>query len=553
MQRQLVISPLDGTPYLFGNWPSESAGYGEVNPSPYVEKLKIVDFSTVPEMTFPSTRQGANNGAEQGVLVYDQNGTRIVAIPDPEKGNVRVLTYSGNPFDETIRWDDPPIPPLPSIEGFSGAFLTNDVWDYNLTGSASPGSLYYSPWELPSLEILQQEFGFNGNFDGKYVEFTNTGDPRNNSDRVGLVVLPPDTRGRIGGIQLDCGESVGFRYNHHTGWVCIERIGSNSGYWEAVSTLTLTWAPEGVWSTRLIFDGYAGPCMDVRNSIGDIATVGFDAYGSLDLDFDGISLGDDQCLWVTRWYDQSGNGVHLENTNSLSGYDYDTDTTIMNTPPPMIMDRGRVCMIQGSPALKFQTYQRFAGDNTGNYPNFIGDLEVGAALWLSAADTAAFKTINPVGSMVFHCRSTAGPHALLGTVTTVGGGSTGWFTLLNSDAVTFSISGVDDGTPLNIDSDDSGYTVLHTWETGGDGENRVVDVNDDTSTDVQVDDATYDGDDFLMVGNTGASISDGTTVSGSKQLWIGEIIMGNQDGDWTSPDRDTIRSSQANYWNINLD
>ena len=69
-------------------------------------------------------------------------------------------------------------------------------------------------------------------------------------------------------------------------------------------------SPTAAFSLRRINSNYSGSSIDVRRTDNVTSSIGFNVYGILDtttlLTFAGTSS-----LFVTRWYDQSGNGLHF--------------------------------------------------------------------------------------------------------------------------------------------------------------------------------------------------------------------------------------------------
>jgi hypothetical protein len=102
-----------------------------------------------------------------------------------------------------------------------------------------------------------------------------------------------------------------------------------------LDTLTATAA----YSTRQVRNAYTGFCIRVRRSNDNVElNIGFTVSGQLDtaalLDHCGANSG-----FVTRWYDQSGNGLHLVQ-----------DTT---TSQPRIVNAGVLETLGGVPAIVF--------------------------------------------------------------------------------------------------------------------------------------------------------------------------------------------------------
>jgi hypothetical protein len=92
---------------------------------------------------------------------------------------------------------------------------------------------------------------------------------------------------------------------------------------------------------RLKASGYTGSAIEVRRTNLDVADIGFTSTGELDtaalLAFTGTGALDNG--FVTKWYDQSGNGRDA------------TQTTAANQP--QIVSSGSVILENGKPAIQF--------------------------------------------------------------------------------------------------------------------------------------------------------------------------------------------------------
>lgn len=108
------------------------------------------------------------------------------------------------------------------------------------------------------------------------------------------------------------------------------------GFTGAMDPFTFPWR---AYSLRRLLSVYTGPLIQVRRSSDDTTLdIGFDLDGDLDttalLAFTGANNG-----FVTRWYDQSGGGSHLEQGTL--------------TAQPSIVTSGVVNLLDGLPAVTF--------------------------------------------------------------------------------------------------------------------------------------------------------------------------------------------------------
>lgn len=77
--------------------------------------------------------------------------------------------------------------------------------------------------------------------------------------------------------------------------------------------ISLPAGPAAVYSVRLAVSGYAGKCMNVRRS-SDNTTADIGFIGN-DMDIAGaLAFANGSTLYVTKWYDQSGNGLDVSQT-----------------------------------------------------------------------------------------------------------------------------------------------------------------------------------------------------------------------------------------------
>jgi hypothetical protein len=95
------------------------------------------------------------------------------------------------------------------------------------------------------------------------------------------------------------------------------------------------------YSLRQLTTAYTGSAIEVRRTNNDVADIGFTSTGELDtaalLAFTGTGALDNG--FVTKWYDQSGNGYNA------------TQTTALNQP--QIVSSGSVILENGKPAVQF--------------------------------------------------------------------------------------------------------------------------------------------------------------------------------------------------------
>ena len=95
------------------------------------------------------------------------------------------------------------------------------------------------------------------------------------------------------------------------------------------------------YSLRQLTTAYTGSAIEVRRTNNDVADIGFTSTGELDttalLAFTGTGALDNG--FVTKWYDQSGNGYNA------------TQTTALNQP--QIVSSGSVISVNGKPATQF--------------------------------------------------------------------------------------------------------------------------------------------------------------------------------------------------------
>jgi hypothetical protein len=133
------------------------------------------------------------------------------------------------------------------------------------------------------------------------------------------------------------------------------------------STLLLDVYPSAAaaYSLRKLRTAYTGSAIEVRRTNNDVADIGFTSTGELDtaalLAFTGTGALDNG--FVTKWYDQSGNGRNATQTIALN--------------QPQIVSSGSVLTINGKPRIDFDgtndtlSITSFTGASA-NYNSFVG-------------------------------------------------------------------------------------------------------------------------------------------------------------------------------------
>ncbi len=153
------------------------------------------------------------------------------------------------------------------------------------------------------------------------------------------------------------------------------------------------------YSVRLLSNSYAGSAIEVRRS-SDNATqnIGFDSNGDLDesalTTFVGANNG-----FVSKWYDQSGNGEHMEQSTAAN--------------QAQIVSSGTLITQGGLPAI------RFDGSNDG---------------YTSAQSSNPFSTTSPI-SVVHATYKNSTAYKAYETI--IGSGATGTASTNNSKMVGF--------------------------------------------------------------------------------------------------------------------
>lgn len=156
------------------------------------------------------------------------------------------------------------------------------------------------------------------------------------------------------------------------------------GFTGAMDAFTFPWR---AYSLRRLLSVYTGPLIQVRRSSDDTTLdIGFDLDGDLDtaalLAFTGANNG-----FVSRWYDQSGSGAHLEQGTT--------------TAQPSLVTAGVVNLLDGLPAVTF--------DGTSDYLTVAS-----AGLYAAGAATMGivFSGASSANSVVVGESNNAGGGAL---------------------------------------------------------------------------------------------------------------------------------------------
>ena len=133
------------------------------------------------------------------------------------------------------------------------------------------------------------------------------------------------------------------------------------------STLLLDVYPSAAaaYSLRKLRAAYTGSAVEVRRTNLDVADIGFTSTGELDtaalLAFTGTGALDNG--FVTKWYDQSGNGKDATQTLALN--------------QPKIVSAGSVITENGKPAVQFDGINdQFSLNTVVNNPNYLSIIGV---------------------------------------------------------------------------------------------------------------------------------------------------------------------------------
>jgi hypothetical protein len=133
------------------------------------------------------------------------------------------------------------------------------------------------------------------------------------------------------------------------------------------------------WSTRRLGSAYTGNAIRVRRSSNnEELDIGFTASGDLDiaalLDFVGSGNG-----FVTTWYDQSGNGRHVTQTDP--------------TKQPRIVSNGVMNMVNGRAALSFDGNDSMQRTNIGTVFSTSAGFEFQTVVDLVSRSTSGYTSL----------------------------------------------------------------------------------------------------------------------------------------------------------------
>lgn len=278
---------------------------------------------------------------------------------------------------------------------------------------------------------------------------------------------------------------------------------TGGGFVGAFDAFTLPWR---AYSLRRLLSLYSGPLVRVRRSSDDTTTdIGFNLDGTLDtaslLTFVGAGNG-----FVTRWYDQSGGGSHLEQGTLAA--------------QPSIVTSGTVNMLDGFPAVTFD----------------------GTADWLTVASAGLYAAGAATMALVF-AGAPASAAVIVNESNNSGGGAN--YRLLRSSTAAWNIQATNntgsmwansssgdtsfDSTQHQMFFTDSG-TQINTWR---DGAPRHVNFA-----------ATRTGTTTLTNLSLGAGVNGGVAggfLNGSVQ----ELVLWNSN---QGVDRAAISTAQKTFW-----
>lgn len=278
---------------------------------------------------------------------------------------------------------------------------------------------------------------------------------------------------------------------------------TGGGFTGAMDAFTPPWR---AYSLRRLLSLYSGPLVRVRRSSDDTtADIGYTLAGALDtaalLDFVGSGSG-----FVTRWYDQSGGGSHLEQ-GTLSAQ-------------PSIVTAGTVNMLDGMPAVTFD----------------------GTSDWLTVASAGLYTAGAATMALVFAAASAAAA-IVVSESNNSGGGAN--YRLLRSSTAAWNVQATNntgsmwansssgdtsfDSTQHQMFFTDSG-TQINTWR---DGAPRHVNFA-----------ATRSGTTTLTNLSLGAGVNGGVPggfMAGSVQ----ELVLWNSN---QGVDRVAISDAQQDFW-----
>jgi hypothetical protein len=271
----------------------------------------------------------------------------------------------------------------------------------------------------------------------------------------------------------------------------------------AMDPFTFPWR---AYSLRRLLSLYTGPLIRVRRSSDDTTLdVGFDTDGDLDttamLDFVGANNG-----FITRWYDQTGSGAHLEQGTT--------------TAQPSIVTAGVVNTLDSLPAVTF--------DGTNDY------LTV-ASVGLYAAGAATM-------AVVFSGASSANS-VVVGESNNAGGGAL--YRLMRSSTAAWNVQATNNTGALwaNSASGDTTFDAAQHQAFFADSGSQINTWRDGTPKHVALA-ATRSGVMTLSNLSMGAHLNGGTPanfLNGKVQ----ELVL------WTSNqsvDRTGITAAQKDHW-----
>jgi hypothetical protein len=278
---------------------------------------------------------------------------------------------------------------------------------------------------------------------------------------------------------------------------------TGGGFAGAMDAFALPWR---AYSLRRLLSLYSGPLVRVRRSSDDTtADIGYNLNGSLDttslLAFVGVGNG-----FVTRWYDQSGGGSHLEQGTLAA--------------QPSIVTAGTVNTLDGLPTVTFD----------------------GTADWLTVASAGLYVAGAATMALVFAAAPAAASIAVSESNNSGGGAN---YRLLRSSTAAWNVQATNntgsmwansssgdtsfDSTQHQMFFTDSG-ALINTWR---DGAPRHVNFA-----------ATRSGTTTLTNLSVGAGVNGGVAggfLNGSVQ----ELVLWNSN---QGVDRAAISTAQKDFW-----
>lgn len=275
------------------------------------------------------------------------------------------------------------------------------------------------------------------------------------------------------------------------------------GFVGAMDPFTFPWR---AYSLRRLLSLYTGPLIQVRRSSDDTtADIGFDLDGDLDtaalLTFAGAGN-----AFVTRWYDQSGGGSHLEQGTLAA--------------QPSIVTAGVVNLLDGLPAVTF--------DGTDDY------LTV-ASVGLYAAGAATMATVFSGAS--------AANSVVVGESNNAGGGNL--YRLMRSSTAAWNVQATSSTGSLWASSAaaDTTFDAAQHQAFFADSGSQINTWRDGAPKHVALA-ATRSGVMTLTNLSMGAHLNGGTPANflGGK---IQEVVLWNSN---QSVDRTGISDAQKTYW-----